>query len=118
MDNADTAPNEGVPAQTMRLSRVPALWLIPIVTLLAGLWLVYDRWSSQGPLITIKLSSAEGLEPGKTKIKSRNLDVGEVVAVGINETRDAVLVEARMAPEFRDQLVADAVLRRPGLLPE
>ena len=49
------------------LRRVSGLWLIPIVTVITGLWLIYENWSSQGPLITISFESAEGLQEGKTK---------------------------------------------------
>lgn len=99
--------NQGksVPARVSPLRRVSALWLIPLVTLLAGLWLVYDHWASQGPLITIELPSAEGLVAGKTPIKYRSIDVGEVETIRMNDTRDAVLIEARMASDFRDLIV-------------
>ena len=40
--------------------------------------MVYDDWSRQGPLITIEFPTAEGLEEGVTKIKTRDVEVGQV----------------------------------------
>ena len=108
MDNIEGNQNESVPASVSSLRGIPALWLIPLVTLLVGLWMVYDRWASQGPLITIELSNADGLVAGKTRIKNRSIDVGEVEVIRMNENRDAVLVEARMAPDVSDLLVEDS----------
>jgi paraquat-inducible protein B len=100
MNKQDDNQNDALPASVSPLRKVPALWLIPMVTLLVGLWLIYDRWASQGPLITIELASADGLAAGKTKIKYRSIDVGEVEAIHMNETRDAVLIVARMSADI------------------
>jgi paraquat-inducible protein B len=105
MNEPADSESENLPAQISALRRVPALWLIPLVTLLVGLWLVYDRWASQGPLITIELANAEGLGAGKTKIKYRSIDVGEVESIRLNDTRDAVLIDARMTAEIKDLVV-------------
>jgi paraquat-inducible protein B len=105
MNEPADSQGESMPAQISALRRVPALWLIPLVTLLVGLWLVYDHWASQGPLITIELASAEGLDAGKTKIKYRSIDVGEVESIRMNDTRDAVLIDARMSKDIEDLVV-------------
>ena len=105
MSHTEGEQSEGVPANISSLRGLSALWLIPIVTLLVGIWMVYDYWASQGPLITIEFTNADGLVEGKTKIKNRSIDVGEVVSIRMNESRDGVLLQARMEPEVRDLLV-------------
>jgi paraquat-inducible protein B len=103
MSNTD---NDNAPeAKVAPLRRVSALWLIPLVTLLVGAWMVYDNWSKQGPLITIEFSTAEGLEEGKTRIKTRDVEVGQVEKITLNEELDGVIVTARMNNEFRRLLV-------------
>jgi paraquat-inducible protein B len=92
------------PAKVAPLKRVSALWLIPIVTLLVGAWMVYDNWSQQGPLITIEFSSAEGLEAGKTKIKTLDVEVGQVEQITLNKNLDGVIVTARIDIGFKDLL--------------
>ena len=103
-----TNPGDTDHARISPLSRISGLWLIPIVTLLVGLWMVYDNWANQGPLITISFSSAEGLEEGKTRIKSRNIHVGDVVSIASKGKLEGVVVTARIQPESRELLVEDA----------
>ena len=93
------------PAKITPLRRISPLWLIPLVTLLVGTWMVYDDWAKQGPLITIEFSTAEGLEEGVTKIKTRDVDVGQVEKITLNSELNGVIISARLNNEFRDLLV-------------
>lgn len=92
------------PATIAPLRRISPLWLIPIVAFAVGAWMVYDNWASQGPLITIEFATAEGLEAGKTKVKTRDVEVGQVEAITLNDELDGVIVTARINLEFRDLL--------------
>lgn len=85
--------------------RVSGLWLIPLLTVAVGAWMIYDNWASQGPLITIEFETAEGLEAGKTMIKTRDVQVGLVEDITLNSALDGVLVSARINREFSDLLV-------------
>ena len=58
--------------------RFSLVWLIPIVAAIAGAWLVYTTFAERGPTITITLQAASGLEPGKTPIKYRDVQLGLV----------------------------------------
>ncbi len=102
---SDTQVGDIPEATVSPLRRVSALWLIPIITLLVGAWMVYDTWSKQGQLITLEFSTAEGLEAGKTKIKTREVVVGQVEEITLNTTLDGVIVTARINNEFRHLLV-------------
>ncbi|MEQ9003603.1 MAG: MlaD family protein, partial [Pseudomonadales bacterium] len=92
------------PATVAPLRRISPLWLIPIVAFAVGAWMVYDDWASQGPLITIEFATAEGLEAEKTKVKTRDVEVGQVEAITLNDDLDGVIVTARIHLEFRDLL--------------
>ncbi len=96
-------------AKVAPLRKVSPLWLIPALTLLVGAWIVYDDWSKQGPQITIEFSNAEGLEAEKTKIKTLDVEVGQVEQITLNENLDGVIVTARMNNEFRKLLVEDSL---------
>jgi hypothetical protein len=61
--------------------KVPAIWLVPIVAALLGIGLVVYNYLNQGPTVTITLSTAEGIVPGKTKIKALNVELGVVGTV-------------------------------------
>src|SRR3989442_5460982 len=67
---------EAVAASKRRWS-LSIVWAIPIVAALAGGWLAFKAISEQGPTIPITFKTPEGLEAGKTKIKSNKLGGGE-----------------------------------------
>ncbi|HEY7374220.1 MAG TPA: MlaD family protein, partial [Polyangia bacterium] len=58
--------------------RPEIIWAIPIVAILIGGWLAVRAIRARGPRITITFRDAGGLVAGKTKIKYRDVDVGEV----------------------------------------
>lgn len=72
------------------------VWLIPLIALLIGLWLAYKTLSEQGPTITITFDEAPGLEAGKSKIKYKNVDVGTVETILLNDDLSHVVVTAKM----------------------
>lgn len=106
---SSTQNNNPPAAKVSPLRKVSALWLIPIVTLVVGGWMVYDDWSSQGPLITIEFATAEGLEEGKTKIKTLDVEVGQVEEITLDKSLDGVIVTARIDIEFKDLLVDESL---------
>ncbi|MCL1039027.1 intermembrane transport protein PqiB [Shewanella submarina] len=94
-------------AKVQQVKGISAIWIVPIVALLIGAWMVYFHMSNQGPVITIMFESAEGMEAGKTKIKSRHVNVGEVESIALNEAGDGVTVTARLTKDTDYMLVED-----------
>ena len=84
-----------------------AIWWVPIIALLLGLWMAYDHVSNQGPVIQISFDTAEGLEAGKTKIKTLNVDIGVVESVKLNADFQGVVVQARLDKEVASLLKDD-----------
>lgn len=80
------------------------VWIVPIVALLIGAWLVYKAVSEKGPTITITFESAEGLEAGKTKIKYKDVVLGTVTAIVLADDFSHVTVTAEMAKESKHYL--------------
>ena len=60
---------------------LPIVWLLPIVALLVGGWLIYKTYSEKGPEIVISFKTAEGIEEGKTQVKLKDVKVGHVETV-------------------------------------
>ena len=87
--------------------RLSAIWLVPIVAAVLGLWMVIYTIRSQGPEITIVFSTAEGLEAGKTKIKLRSVEVGLVESAGLGDDLESVVVVARVEKEAESLLRED-----------
>lgn len=95
-------------AHAEELHSISKLWLLPIVAIFIGAWLVYYQISNQGQEITIYFSSAEGLEPGKTKIKTRHVDIGTVTSIQLRKNNPGVKVTARINQDETHLLREDA----------
>jgi len=97
-------PEQSMTNQTPGLPRVSQrpkrnlgwVWLIPIVAALVGLSILYHSWSKQGPRVFITFQSATGLEAGKTQLRYRDVVIGLVKEIRLNDTRDKVIVEAEL----------------------
>ena len=77
----------------------PALsfvWIVPLVALIIGGWLAYKAISEKGPTITITFHTAEDLEAGKTKIKYKDVDIGQVEKITLSEDISKVVVTAKL----------------------
>ena len=83
------------------------VWLIPIVAALIGGWLAARAVLDRGPTISISFSTAEGLEPQKTRVKYRNVDIGRVTTVEFSEDRKQVVATVELSKQAAAFLVAD-----------
>ncbi|MDH3774607.1 MAG: MlaD family protein [Deltaproteobacteria bacterium] len=72
------------------------VWVVPLVALLIGGWLAFKAISEKGPTITITFKTAEGLEAGKTKIKYKDVEVGQVQSIDLTEGGSDVTVTAEL----------------------
>ncbi len=71
------------------------VWLIPLLTMLVGGWLVVKTLREQGPEVTISFKTAEGIEVGKTRAKYKNLDIGIVERIRFSEDISNVIVTVK-----------------------
>ena len=85
-----------VEAEVKHGRRISPVWIIPLAAALIGGWLVYKTLSEQGPEITIAFETAEGLVPGKTQIKYKDVVVGTVDAVTFDRAGRTVTATAKM----------------------
>jgi paraquat-inducible protein B len=80
------------------------IWIIPIVAVVIGAFLAYRVISESGPTITISFKEATGLEAGKTKIKFKDVEVGEVTTVDLMPDLSGVTITASMSAHADDYL--------------
>ena len=102
--NTDPAPEE-VPQATVRAGgrRFSIVWIVPMVALIIGGWLVYKAFSEKGPTVTITFNTADGLEAGKTKIKYKDVEIGLVEQIELSSDLSHVVLTAELvkgADEF------------------
>ncbi len=83
---------------------VSIVWIVPLVALLIGGWLVYKAVTEKGPTITITFQNAEGLEAGKTKIKFKDVEVGQVEDIHLSPDLSQVIVTAQLTRDTKDYL--------------
>lgn len=96
-------------AEIEKIKRWSPVWIIPIVTALIGAWILFYHFSNQGPQVVLITLNAEGIEAGKTKIKSRSVDVGMVEKVTLSEDLNHVIVQARLNSGMNTLLHGDTV---------
>ena len=56
--------------------RLPVIWLVPVLAVVLGIYMVIYTFMTEGPEITIAFSTAQGIEAGRTKISSLSVEVG------------------------------------------
>ena len=95
-------------AKIKPVKTVSTIWFVPLIAVFIGCWMLYYQWSNEGTEITINFSTAEGMEAGKTKIKSRNVDIGEVSQIELNDSGDGVIVTAKIKKTANKLLVSDS----------
>ncbi len=110
----ESEPTKDIPAtppevtvvrrKRMRLSLV---WLVPIAALVVGAVLVVRALTSVGPEITITFRSAEGLEPGRTEVRFKEVVVGKVSRVALSPDRERVRVSVKLDKSVESLAVED-----------
>lgn len=104
-------PADSPPFPTIKPPRrwVPsAIWIIPALAALFGLSLVIHALNQRGPSITIEFASAQGIEAGKTKVKFKDVEIGDVTEVHLAPDRTRVLVTVELKKEAESFAVEDS----------
>jgi len=96
-------------AKVQKVRNWSPVWIFPIVTGLVGAWILFYHYSHQGPEVTLITTNAEGIEGGKTTIKSRSVDVGVVESATLTDDLTHVEIKARLHAGMEKLLHGDSV---------
>lgn len=97
------APRPPDPTISTKSGWLPSLvWLVPLIAALIGIGLVIKSVRERGPEITISFHSAEGLEPGKTQVKYKDVEIGMVKTIKLSKDLSRVLVQVQLKKEAED----------------
>ncbi|SUG69561.1 paraquat-inducible protein B [Salmonella enterica subsp. enterica] len=96
-------------AKVQKVKNWSPVWIFPIVTALIGAWILFYHYSHQGPEVTLITTNAEGIEGGKTTIKSRSVDVGVVESATLTDDLTHVQIKARLHSGMEKLLHKDSV---------
>ncbi|MEN6373952.1 MAG: MlaD family protein [Smithella sp.] len=94
-----------VPKKKMRFSVV---WIIPVVAAVVAIGIAVQRILSEGPTITIVFKAAEGVEAGKTFVKYKDVNIGQVKTVKLSSDYTKVVVTAKIDKSAEGLIVEDA----------
>lgn len=94
-------------AKPRRPYTVQLVWIVPLIALIVGATLAVRALIERGHTITITFKSGEGLEADKTKIKYKEVEIGEVENVALSEDHSHVIVTARLRREEKGLLAKD-----------
>ena len=97
-----------VTASVSHAWRFSPVWIVPIVSLIAAGWMIYQYLVQQGPRIYLTVLTAEGIEPGKTLIKARSVKVGMVTDVKLGKDYKQIDLTAQMDSGTERMLRADS----------
>ncbi|WP_313448051.1 intermembrane transport protein PqiB [Pseudescherichia sp.] len=100
---------KGGEAKVQKVKNWSPVWIFPIVTALIGAWILFYHYSHQGPEVTLITTNAEGIEAGKTTIKSRSIDVGVVESATLTDDLTHVEIKARLNANMQKLLHGDTV---------
>lgn len=93
---SDTIPKV---KEIQKIDFLTSIWIVPLVALFIALWLGYQYFSERGPEIRIVFPKNEGLKAGQSQIKYRNVPIGKVTKIILEEEKEGVVVVARMDKE-------------------
>jgi paraquat-inducible protein B len=108
---AENIDRDDLPQATVvpkRGTRISVVWIIPILAAVVAIGIAIQRVMSEGPSITILFKAAEGLEAGKTFVKYKDVNIGQVTAVKLSSDHSKVEVTAKIDKSAADLMVADA----------
>ncbi|MES2499085.1 MAG: MlaD family protein [Pseudomonadota bacterium] len=104
----DTLGHLPSPNREKQHNWLPSLvWLIPIIAAIIGISLVIKVLIDSGPVITISFRTGEGLEAGKTKVKYKEVDIGEVQSITLSKDRSQVLATVQLSKDAESFIAAD-----------
>jgi len=95
-------------AEITKEPKISAIWIIPAIALLVGMWMLYQYQANKGPTIFIEMPQAEGIIAGKTEIKVRSVKIGQIDHVRLSDTQDSVIARAQIDKNYNNLLTDDA----------
>ena len=108
---AEPQKGDQVPQATVvppKRSRVSVIWIIPILAALVAIGIAVQQILSKGPTVIIVFTAAEGIEAGKTFIKYKDVNIGQVKAIRLTNDYQKVEVTAQIEKHAADLMVQDA----------
>ncbi|MGB5862991.1 MAG: MlaD family protein [Sulfitobacter sp.] len=106
---ADTPPPVEIKAQSRKLSGASFIWIIPLLALVVAFGVAWQSYAARGPVIIVNFDDGAGISAGETKLRYREIDVGEVEKVGFGDGLGQVEVHIRLEKDIAAYVDASSV---------
>jgi paraquat-inducible protein B len=107
----DTRANDDLPQAILepprRKGRLSIVWFIPLLAAAVAIGIAVQRILTEGPTITLLFQTAAGVQAGKTVVKYKDVDIGQVTAVRLAEEFSKVELTVKMDRSAAGLLVDD-----------
>lgn len=105
--------NNDMPVQEALIankSPISAIWLLPVIAALIGLWLLFQAMSNAGVDITIQVESADGITVGKTEVRYKGFSLGVVSDLEFTDDLNYVIVSVEMESNTEKYLSENSLI--------
>jgi len=97
--NTRESPDAATP-EIRSVRRWNVVWVVPLVALLLGIWLLYRNFTAQGPVAEVHFDTADGIySGGKTEVRCRSVKVGVVKDVKLAGDLKSVVTYLEFDPD-------------------
>ena len=86
----------------VRTSYWSGIWVLPLLALVIGAWLLWRSMSQAGVEILVHFPDGEGIQTGKTQVLYKGIEVGKVIDLHVSPDRKGVDARIRMSHEAGD----------------
>ena len=107
-DGSDHSDLPQATAVAKKRTRISIVWIIPLLAAVVAVGIAVQRLLSEGPTISIVFKNAQGIEAGKTFVKYKDVNIGQVTSVQLAEEYTKVTVTAKIAKSAAGLMVEDA----------
>ncbi|MFC6636242.1 MCE family protein [Sulfitobacter sp. JBTF-M27] len=84
------------PTRKVFLSGASIVWIIPLLALVAALFVAWQSFNDRGPLIVVEFQQGAGIKAGETELRYRDVTVGVVEKVGFTAGLEKVTASVRV----------------------
>jgi paraquat-inducible protein B len=89
------------PAKVSKAPSFPLIWVVPLVALAVGGWMLLRDLVNRGPEITIDFADGSGVEAGKTTLLYLGVSAGTVTSVALKPGLEGVTLCVRLDKSAR-----------------
>lgn len=89
-------PPEAAIPEYRAAQRWNVVWVVPVIALIVGAWMIYRSVSARGPVAHVRFETANGIAAGKTEVRCRSVRVGFVKQVTLADDLKSVIIRVEL----------------------